>query len=46
MVLDGNRALHQEILFRGPGRVRDVVDGPDGYLYVVLNQPGRIVPAR
>jgi glucose/arabinose dehydrogenase len=43
VVLDGNRVVHQEILFRGLGRVRDVVDGPDGYLYVVLNQPGRIV---
>jgi len=43
VVLDGSRAVHQEVLFRGLGRVRSVVDGPDGYLYVALNQPGRIV---
>jgi glucose/arabinose dehydrogenase len=28
---------HQEVLFRGMGRVRDVVCGPDGYLYIALN---------
>ena len=28
---------HQEVLFRGIGRVRDVVCGPDGYLYIALN---------
>jgi len=43
VVIDGNRVVHQEVLFRGLGRVRDVVDGPDGYLYVALNQPGRIM---
>ncbi|MDQ2773466.1 MAG: PQQ-dependent sugar dehydrogenase [Acidobacteriota bacterium] len=48
LVVDGEKVTHQEILFRGIGRVRDVVNGPDGYLYVVLNQPDRIeriVPA-
>ena len=43
LVIENGRVTHQEILFRGLGRVRDVVDGPDGYLYVALNQPGRIV---
>ncbi len=43
VVIENGRVAHQEVLFRGLGRVRDVVDGPDGYLYVVLNQPGRIV---
>jgi len=33
---------HQEILFKGIGRVRDVVNAPDGYLYIVINQPDRI----
>jgi glucose/arabinose dehydrogenase len=49
LVIEEGRVTHQEVLFRGLGRVRDVVDGPDGYLYVALNQPGRIVrlvPAR
>jgi len=43
LVIEDGRVSHQEVLFRGLGRVRDVVDGPDGYLYVALNQPGRIV---
>jgi glucose/arabinose dehydrogenase len=32
-----------EILLSGLGRIRDVRTGPDGFLYIVLNQPDRIV---
>ena len=39
---DGDKVTHQEIVFRGMGRVRDVVTGPDGLLYLALNAPGRI----
>jgi len=42
LVIDRNKVVHQEILFKGIGRVRDIVNGPDGELYVVLNQPDRI----
>lgn len=42
ITLDGDRVAHREILFKG-SRVRDVAQGPDGYLYVALNNPGRIV---
>jgi glucose/arabinose dehydrogenase len=38
----------QEILFKGIGRVRDVVSGPDGHVYVAFNSPDRVarlVPA-
>lgn len=48
IVIEHDSVTHQEILFKGIGRVRDVVNGPDGYLYLVLNQPDRIerlVPA-
>lgn len=44
----GDKVVHQEVLFKGIGRVRDIVNGPDGYLYVVFNAPDRIeriVPA-
>jgi glucose/arabinose dehydrogenase len=43
LVIEGHRVTHEEVLFQNLGRVRDVVDGPDGYLYVVLNAPDRIV---
>ena len=39
---DGDKVVHQEIVFREMGRVRDVVQGPDGLIYVALNNPGRI----
>lgn len=42
LVIDGHSVKHQEILFKGIGRVRDVVNAPDGSLYIVLNQPDRI----
>jgi glucose/arabinose dehydrogenase len=32
--------VHEEIVFKGFGRVRDAVVGPDGLLYVALNIPG------
>lgn len=37
---DGDKVVHQEIVFSGFGRVRDVVTGPDGLLYVALSVPG------
>lgn len=45
---DGDRVVRQEILFKGMGRIRSVVVGPDGLPWVVMNTPGRIarlVPA-
>jgi aldose sugar dehydrogenase len=35
--------VHQEAVFTQFGRVRDVVTGPDGYLYVLLQRPGQVV---
>ena len=39
---NGDRVTHQEIVFKGLGRVRDVATGPDGLLYLAMNTPGRI----
>lgn len=39
---EGDKVVHQEIVFSEMGRVRAVVQGPDGLLYVALNNPGRI----
>ena len=38
-----NRVLHEEIILKNYGRVRDVASGPDGAIYVVLNDPGNIL---
>ena len=43
VTVTGRAVTHQETIFRGFGRVRHVVNGPDGLLYVALNDPGRIV---
>jgi glucose/arabinose dehydrogenase len=37
----GDKVTHQEVVFNQFGRVHDVVIGPDGYLYVTLQLPGR-----
>lgn len=49
----GNRVVHQELILKGQGRVRDIITGPDGFLYLALEIPGpdtpdhvvRLVPA-
>lgn len=43
LVIEDNEVVHQEVLFKGYGRVRDQKIGPDGALYVILNLPGSIV---
>jgi glucose/arabinose dehydrogenase len=38
-----NRPVEQEKLFPDAGRMRDVREGPDGLLYLVLEGEGRVV---
>jgi len=53
MEVEGDRIVHRELILKGKGRVRDIITGPDGYLYVALEIPGpdtpdhiiRLVPA-
>lgn len=52
LTLDGDTVISDETVMSGQGRVRDVASGPDGYLYVILNNPEpassgiyRLVPA-
>jgi glucose/arabinose dehydrogenase len=40
--IEDGTVVRQEVLFSEMGRVRDVVTGPDGLIYVALNNPGRI----
>jgi aldose sugar dehydrogenase len=47
LVLADGKVTHQEVLFKDVGRVRDVVSGPDGYIYVTFDggRVARLVPA-
>ena len=46
VALDGRRVLGQEGIVNNYGRIRDVADGPDGYLYFsTSNRDGRGKPA-
>jgi glucose/arabinose dehydrogenase len=43
VVLQNNRVIHREELLKGIGRVRNVVMGPDGYIYLAIETPGYIL---
>lgn len=43
LVVKGNKVVSREIMFEKLGRVRDVRQGPDGNIYVVLESSGKIV---
>ncbi|MCY4574876.1 MAG: PQQ-dependent sugar dehydrogenase [Gemmatimonadetes bacterium] len=36
--MEGDRVTGRETVFEGRGRVRDVREGPDGYIYIALEQ--------
>lgn len=53
LTIEGDQVVGDETVMSGQGRVRDVISGPDGYLYVLLNNPEpassgiyRLVPAQ
>lgn len=43
LVIRENEVVEQEMILKGVGRVRDVMFGPDGAMYVVLNAPDKIL---
>jgi aldose sugar dehydrogenase len=46
--IDGTSVAKQELLFKDVGRIRDIVVGPDGFVYLAMHGPDRIarlVPA-
>lgn len=43
VVLSGDRVIFQEKLIEGIGRVRNVKMSPDGFIYVAIETPGKIV---
>jgi len=44
--LDGQKAVHQEVLLPRTGRIRHVREGRDGTLYLLYEKPGRVVALR
>ena len=42
-VLKEYKVTHREKLLEDIGRVRNVVMGPDGYIYVAIENPGKIL---
>lgn len=48
-VMQGNKVIKEEILFKNIGRLRDVKMGTDGYIYIAVETPGiiyRLTPVR
>ena len=47
-VLDQNKVVHEEKLLEGIGRVRSIEQGPDGYIYVGVENLGivKIIPEK
>jgi glucose/arabinose dehydrogenase len=43
LAMKGNKVLSREIILEKIGRVRDVRQGPDGFIYVVVEDSGKIV---
>ncbi len=42
VVLEGNEVVKEEPLMKGVGRLRNVRIGPDGYIYIAVEEPGYI----
>lgn len=40
--IENNKVTHQELLFKDIGRVRNVAESPDGYIYIAVETPGKI----
>jgi glucose/arabinose dehydrogenase len=41
--IEGDRVLHQEVILKNFGRVRDIGMDPAGNVYVVVNKPDRVI---
>ena len=41
--IENNEVIDQELIYHAGSRIRDVETGPDGYLYLALEGPGRII---
>lgn len=46
LVIENNKVTEQEVILKGVGRVRDLKTGPDGALYILLNNPDMVLRIR
>lgn len=40
-VLENDKVVHEEVIFKAIGRIRDIKTGPDGLIYIALERVGR-----
>jgi aldose sugar dehydrogenase len=43
VTLSDNLSINEETIFKGLGRIRNIKQGPDGAIYVSLENPGRVL---
>ena len=43
LTLNGDRVLHDEVVFRSRGRIYEPVVGPDGAIYLCTDDPGQVI---
>ena len=43
LTIDQDKVINQEIIYNAGSRIRDVETGPEGYIYIALEDPGRII---
>jgi glucose/arabinose dehydrogenase len=41
--VNGDKLVEEDVLLSNSGRVRNVVQAPDGSIYVSVENPGRII---
>ncbi|MBI1290365.1 hypothetical protein GC173_03875 [bacterium] len=41
--IENDRVIHEEVLMKGRGRIRESIVGPDGAIYCVMNDPHEIL---
>lgn len=44
LTMDGRRVTNVETLVQGKGRIRDVKQGPDGFIYLAIDHPRETTP--
>ena len=42
-MVDGDKLVEEDVLLSNSGRVRNVIQAPDGSIYVSVENPGRVI---